>query len=306
MAVVTAALAAGLEGLELYMNMQAQKRREELATRELNQRREVARQLIDVSQAPRQDAFGNVVKYVPGVGFVTETTPQTESLLAAQQREELKSLTEDAVRNREIRRRAAERGEEANELAREQIADLRFRPEPNPEALGSDLTRLALLGRRRGLDQAKDVLAQQALRLGRGGDISDIMKSADEQFGKSHEEALLRGKLAGRQEARTQRSANLSDALRTLTGASQAANAGIAPVRNTTAGQSINNLVSALVSGASGGIGRAGNTISGGIRNLNVNQRAPDASGLANAILKIKPEDETASADVMQAIMAGG
>lgn len=62
--------------------------------------REIAQKQLELAQATQTDARGNKVKYIPGVGWVTETTEQTRGVLSASDNEERLRLSRDAVISR--------------------------------------------------------------------------------------------------------------------------------------------------------------------------------------------------------------
>ena len=68
----------------------------------------------ELQRASRQDALGNLIHYTPGIGWQIDTTPLTKSILSAQQKEQLASLSQDAPRNRAAAERMDARSKTAD------------------------------------------------------------------------------------------------------------------------------------------------------------------------------------------------
>jgi hypothetical protein len=137
-----------------------------------------------VSTAGRSDAYGNMQKYDEILNeWITKLTPTQERIIKAGESEQLKSLTEDAMRNRLIKQRAAERGREAGRDYATALAGFRY-DQPKSEMAIRD--EIASLLTNADVAQAKELQSQgirQAARANRGADIAKIIKEVDDAIG---------------------------------------------------------------------------------------------------------------------------
>lgn len=176
-AAATAQAGAGATGLD-YANLQFQK--------------ENARKQNKLARAGRTDVYGNKQSYDDLLNeWQIKLTELQNSIVKAGEREQLLSLTEDATRNRDLRRRQDVRSKEAGKDYNKALAGFRYDEPKSEERIRGDLTGLISQGK---ADQAKltqSTLGRQAIRLGRGGDISKIINASNEQLGAQLPKTLL-------------------------------------------------------------------------------------------------------------------
>jgi hypothetical protein len=118
-----------------------------LARENLAYQKERDRQQMRFGQASRQDAYGNVNRYDAALNkWITDLTPAQLALMKAGEHEQTLALTEDAGRNRETRRRAYQRGQDAAEDYNRELAAFRS-DTPSEGSIMSDLTGLIMRSR---------------------------------------------------------------------------------------------------------------------------------------------------------------
>lgn len=142
-----------------YYNLQNQQRESLL-------QRMMAERILSMQQQGQTDALGNRQRYIEGLGFVTEASPETEALLRAERDEQFAQLTGDAQR--------ARRGAQANEARRSEealLADTYLRQlktdnTPSRGALEALMLEQALSGIADAFDDTQAMANRQALRRG--------------------------------------------------------------------------------------------------------------------------------------------
>src|SRR4029077_14045512 len=100
------------------------------------------------------DIMGTRVKFVPGQGWVTTGTPQTQALIDAQRNEQMKQLNTDLPMARKVRERNYVRGIEDEGMAdtfRRQLANT-YTPSDKP--FEQDLLHARLIGLRKWREEA--------------------------------------------------------------------------------------------------------------------------------------------------------
>lgn len=172
-----------------------------------------------MQKASRSDALGNVIRYDDAANaFVTDLTPLTQATLDAQQNELLRSLREDAPRNRA----AAERRERRSQQAEEQFEDVfnqyRFRPQTSEATSIADATQELLSARREGLKQAQGDITRQLLRTGGSSNIGAVAQALGDQYADSLANVILEGKRVGSQRFRDRESADTARFMQELQG----------------------------------------------------------------------------------------
>lgn len=259
-----------------------------LQYQQLALQREIARQQQRIATASREDIYGNVTGYNELTNeFFTDLDPTQQSIISAQEREQLLSLTEDAGRNRDLRRQAGKRAREASGLYNKAISDYQYGGPPSEKSIAADITREGRIASREGLDQGTALIGRQAIRGGQGGQIPTLLKAAGDMFGQSLEGSLV----SGRNQARTIKpQLDAAHRARTL-GPAQQFNAIASGERPAalqfsnlpqTTGQTQSEMIRSVLSAMSiggQGIQSATNALSGALQS-----GAPDFSALARAI----------------------
>lgn len=146
------------QAINIY-NLQAQQRESLL-------QRMMAERMLSMQQQGQRDALGNQTRFIEGLGFVTEATPETEALLRAERDEQLAQLTTDAQR--------ARRGAEANEARRSQeglqadalLRQMQVDRTPSRGALEALMLQQSQRGIADAFDETQSIANRQALRRG--------------------------------------------------------------------------------------------------------------------------------------------
>lgn len=158
-----------------------------------------------LSTAGRTDAYGNKQSYNPLTDeWELALSPTQGKIIKAGEAEQLRSLTEDAARNRAIKVRQAERGTQAaGDYNRARLGFMYDQPK-SAKSTESDLAALIAGQQQEARKGTQAGLIRQALRLGRGGDVAQIIRSTDDTLGGSLSDTLLKARQGGLQENATQ------------------------------------------------------------------------------------------------------
>lgn len=162
----------------------AQQEANQIAWANLNFQKQQAQKQYRLSTAGRGDAYGNEEEYDPiSNTWKINLTPTQNQIIKAGETEQLKSLTEDATRNRILRRQQKDRSIQAGEDYNTALAGYRYNQPPTEEAIRDQILDALTQGAQQATNANKDTLMLQAVRLGRGGDIPKIIKAADDDLG---------------------------------------------------------------------------------------------------------------------------
>lgn len=254
----------------------------------LNETKRSNRKTEELQRSTRRDAYGNAIKYTPGVGFEVDVTPITQAILGAEQREQFSSLSEDAPRNRAARVRQDERSKMADEEFERLFNEYRYRPKTSRAAARSQATQDLMQGRRKGLDEAANMLARQLMRTGGSSQLASVFKQADDAYAGSLGDVISQGRRVGDEDYARDLAFDdkmLAEANAMASLANNAPQAGIA-------GNSYNSDLSGRADNALAGLTQA--IMSGRdaasesyARLAQGMGQSPDMSGLANALGKI-------------------
>ena len=194
-----ASLAATVGGQ--FMNAGAKGDEQSLQRQALANQQKNARKQFQLATSTKTDPYGNKLIYTPGVGWHYDLTEMTQGLLASEQGENLKNLTEDAKRNRDFRARMDAMGREGEQEFENVLNEYRYGERPDEDQSIADLTREIMLARDRGSRETVQNVGRQAIRgLGNPNVLSTIMRQNQEGLGSSLEEAVLRGRRLGKEE----------------------------------------------------------------------------------------------------------
>lgn len=145
--------------------------------------------------ASRVDAYGNVQSYNPVTNkWEIVLTPTQKQITQAGEAEQLRSLTEDAARNRRQKERAEKTALQAGENFQQALAGYKYDQPASETATRDELERLLLTA---GNQQAKDnqgIIARQALRMGKGADYARIIKETDDALGQKLPQTMLQAR----------------------------------------------------------------------------------------------------------------
>lgn len=135
------------------------------ASENLAFQRQNADRNYQLSTATRTDAYGNRLRYDPKLNqWVTELTPQQQAIVSAGEREQRVGLTEDAGRNRDIRRRAEQRGVQAGDAFNKALSGYEYDRPPGEAANRSDILRQIALAMNTGDRATAQLVGRQGLR----------------------------------------------------------------------------------------------------------------------------------------------
>lgn len=174
------------------MNMQAEERAREEAMR-------FAQQQYADSQLGMTDARGNRIYFVPGKGWVTDTTYETDQLIRAGDREEAAILNEDLPRKRRIEA-ANEREQGQDRYMAQGLRDMFTRAltdsSRSPGAMEALIRDASTQGINKGFDDQTEIASRNALRTGSsnaGSIFSSIGSARADALSKAFADARLRG-----------------------------------------------------------------------------------------------------------------
>jgi len=204
-------IGAGVSALGMFSDNKAKQDANNINWASLFETKRANRATENMAKSSRRDAYGNLLKYTPGVGWEIDTTPMTEAILGSQQNEELRNLREDAPRNRAAAERLDTRSKMGAEEFQKKFNEFRFRPKVSESEDISDTTNTLLSARRKGMDEASSLLARQLIRTGGSSELAGMYKSADDNYAKTLQDAMLEGKRLGSARNRERNANDLSN-----------------------------------------------------------------------------------------------
>jgi hypothetical protein len=162
----------------------AQQEANQIAWANLNFQKRQADNQYRLSTASRGDAYGNKQGYDPiSNEWETTLTPTQNQIIKAGETEQLKSLTEDATRNRIIKRQQKDRSIVGAERYNDALAGYQYDQPDSEESIRNQIMDALTQGAQQATNASKDTLMLQAVRLGRGGDVAKIIKASDDDLG---------------------------------------------------------------------------------------------------------------------------
>jgi hypothetical protein len=195
-------LVLGLAGIAAQSGWQGAASNVDWANLQFQKRK--ADQEYRLATAGRSDAYGNKQRYDDLLNeWETILSPMQDKIVRAGENEQLKSLTEDAMRNRKIKVRAAARGDEAAEDYGRALAEFRYGRPPSELATRGELQQLLA-----GIENSKarrgntDAI-RTAIRQGNSSVIPAVLNATDEDAGLSLPEILLNARNMGLSETQS-------------------------------------------------------------------------------------------------------
>jgi hypothetical protein len=183
-----------------YMNLQFQKKNADKQNR--------------FAQAARGDAYGNKQSYDDILNeWKIALTPIQNRIMKAGEQEQLRSLTEDAARNRAIKVQQRERGLEAGKDYQRVLAQWRFGGPKSELSMRDELTNLLAGVQNEKANQTKAQMITAAMREGRGSDVPGIIKNISESSGTSLAGNMLQAKQQAAQEFATRTQQHMQSTL---------------------------------------------------------------------------------------------
>lgn len=181
--------------------MQANQQALQLERENLQFQKDQAKKQFDLATGKRTDAYGNTVGWNPITKeWETKLTDTQRGLVSAGEREQGLTLGEDAGRSRDVRRRQAERAGGAKDDFNTALMGYRYDQPDSEEASFSTIARLMAGANESRSKEVRNTLGRGALRLGRGGDIDQIVKSSNDMLGQMLPDTLLAARAQARGE----------------------------------------------------------------------------------------------------------
>lgn len=151
--------------------------------------------------AGRSDAFGNKTSYDDILNeWKIALTPTQKRITQAGETEQLRSLTEDAARNRRQKERSEKTALQAGGEFQDALARYKYDAPASELATRDELERLMLTGNKQRAKDNQGIIARQALRLGKGADIAKIIQKTDDELGKDSPNIALQARQGALQE----------------------------------------------------------------------------------------------------------
>lgn len=193
-----------LGGVQALLGLQNMMNSSSIAAQNLAFQRQQADKQERLSEATRYDSYGNKQYYDPASNtWKTQLSPMQQAIQDAGQSEQYRSLTEDAQRNRQARKRQADAAESAVSPFNKAVQEYINNPVQSEGSIRNDISTLGALANQ---DQAKtnqaDVI-REALRMGQGGNVPSIIKSVNDATGRSVANNLLSARQQALQEFNT-------------------------------------------------------------------------------------------------------
>lgn len=174
-------------GLNLFGQSQQQGNQQaalQMAMQDYMLRKRAMEQQYELSTAGQQDARGNRVRYVPGRGWVTDLTPESQSMLNRSDAVQNQGYTESLGRGTDERRSAFNRRLTEGSAANPLLDAMRYGyGAPSREGVGGSSRIAGVTGASEGADHARSGYNAAALRTGSGiapleGTIAGIDRGA--------------------------------------------------------------------------------------------------------------------------------
>lgn len=109
-----------------------------------------------------------------------------------------------------------ERSKEADDQWQKVFNEYKYRTPPSEEQTVADTRQILLNSRKRGLDEAANLMAKQLLRTGSSSNIGKVYQQASDEYAKSLEGVNLNAKRIGREQFRQDQDSELSMLLKEL------------------------------------------------------------------------------------------
>lgn len=195
-------ISATLAAIGLLMNQQNQANAMGTAADNLSFQRQQAANQERLVGATKVDANGNKTVYDPATNtWKVVLTPMQQAIQDASQSEQLQTVTTDAARKRDLANRQQQYSEDAGTPYNEAIQKFIHQQPKSEGAINNDLETLGIQANQSGAKSNQADLVKQALRLGRGGDINQIIKSTDDKTGAGTADVMLNARQQAMQEA---------------------------------------------------------------------------------------------------------
>jgi hypothetical protein len=173
-----------------------------IAMENLRWQKEQARKQERFSQAARTDVYGNKQYYdYLANEWKVKLTPRQKAITTADERERLLSLTEDAQRNRQLRRRLAERSRDAEGQYYATLAGYKYDKPASEDAITHELAKLIAMAKSDSMRESAKPVAAQLLRTGKGALLPQLLRSQAQESGGTIGDTMLKARSQAVQEA---------------------------------------------------------------------------------------------------------
>ena len=188
--VASAAINSGWQAANYYLNLE-----------NLRWQKQQGERQFKLASAGRTDAYGNKQKYDELLNeWKLAMTPTQNKIVKAGESEQLRSLTEDAARNRKIRVRQAERGNQAAEDYTDTRAAYLYDKPKDELATRGELQSLLQGVSQGGTQKKMKDIGNTAIRQGRGAMLSQILAKGQHDSTNEWAENLLKARGQAAQE----------------------------------------------------------------------------------------------------------
>ncbi len=167
----------------------------QMAMQDYQLRKRMADQQYELATAGQRDARGNQTRYVPGQGWVTDLTPQSQSMLNRSDAVQGQQYVDSIGRGAEERRGAFNRRLSEGSAASPLLDAMRYGyGAPSREGVGGANKIAAVTGASEGADQARGGFNTAALRTGSGSvPLQSTIAGIDRGATQGIRSALARG-----------------------------------------------------------------------------------------------------------------
>jgi len=292
-------VSGALGGAQLLLSIQNMMNSSSAAAQNLQFQREQARKQERLGQAARTDAYGNKQYYDSATNtWKTELSPMQAAISKAGETEQFRSLTEDAQRNRQQRTRQSQRAEDAVVPYNKAMQEFLNNPTASEGSIRNEIgTLTALANQNRDKGNQANVI-RQALRMGKGGSVQNIIKASDDRSGRGVADALLSARGQALQERGSREQQRQSAYLPIIQQLSNTIDAGggSAATRFSDISSQLGNVQNQQASQMLSAIQGANTNVNNASRTaIAANSKQPDFSGLFKALqlqAKVKPEKQ--------------
>jgi hypothetical protein len=276
---------AGLAGAAL--QAQAQQTANVINWMNLQFQKQNAAKQFRLSTAARGDAYGNKQSYDEILNeWKIALTPTQNKIIKAGEAEQLKSLTEDAARNRAIKVQQHARGLEAAKDYTKVLAQYRYGGPKSELAMRDELTNLLAGVEQEQTGKKKTEVIRAAMREGRGGDTATILKGFDDASGETMAARMLQAKQGAQSEFATRSQQHMASTLPLMQELTKLMDmGGDMPQRFSDVPQQLATLQQQQFAGIQGALGAEASQVGGAFGKLAESMgKSPDFSSIAKSL----------------------
>lgn len=278
----------GLSAAQLISQMIANKNSADLGNANLQFQRQNADKMFKLGTAGRTDAYGNKVRYSHGSNeWETLLDPFQKDIIDAGEKEQYASLTEDATRNRGIKRAAAERGRAVDQDFDAALAGHRYDQPQSEVSIRDELQKLITGATSKGMRSNRSDIARQLIRSGGGSGVDKLYKDTNRSMGEQLAQTMLQARQGALGEAGQRTSMHQSKYLPAMQQfAALASQGGDAPIHFSDTPSKLLGVQDSAAQGAATSLAQGGDAISKAYmaNAKNAQDGALDIKGIASLI----------------------